>query len=52
VLIAAAIPAACPIIEADVLTRAEERANWSAEKHRPAIIRFLPSLAIRLRSGI
>ena len=35
-----------------VATRADDRASWSAEKQRPAIIRFFASLAIRHRMGI
>jgi hypothetical protein len=50
--IAAVIPTACPIIDPVVETRADERASWSAEKHLPAIMRFLPSRAISDRSGI
>ena len=36
----AAIPAAWPIMLAVVITLADERASWSAEKHRPATRRF------------
>ena len=46
------MPAAWPVIDPVVLTRAEDSANWSADKQRPATIRFFASFAIRHRSGI
>ena len=48
---AAAIPAAWPIMLAVVITLADERASWSAEKHRPATRRFPAPRGMRARRG-